>query len=86
MTRAYDGGGYTDWFLPSKDELNLMYINKEAIDNAATANGGSSLVNSSYWSSSEHDNGIAWYINLGNGSRVVLVKNFTMNVRAVRAF
>jgi hypothetical protein len=50
----YKGGGYTDWYLPSKDELNQMYKNlhKNALggfDNFAF-----------YWSSTEGDDDDVW--------------------------
>lgn len=44
LARAYAGGGYNDWYLPSKDELNKLYLNKAAI-------GG--LTGTFYWSSTE---------------------------------
>jgi Concanavalin A-like lectin/glucanases superfamily/Protein of unknown function (DUF1566) len=49
LARAYNGGGYNDWYLPSKNELNKLYLNKTAI-------GGFS--NGEYSSSSEETN--AW--------------------------
>jgi hypothetical protein len=74
-------GGYSDWFLPSLDELNEMYLNKSVI-------GG--FINGDYWSSSEDDATKAWRQDFGNGSTsgVVLApsKNATLNVRAIRAF
>ncbi|MCP4001363.1 MAG: DUF1566 domain-containing protein, partial [Gammaproteobacteria bacterium] len=51
----YTVGSYSDWFLPSKDELNKMYQNKATINASAIANGGSALLNNVYWSSSEFD-------------------------------
>ncbi len=43
-------GGYSDWFLPSKDELNLMHKQRTVIGGFASGN---------YWSSSEHDSFLA---------------------------
>src|SRR5690625_1452236 len=47
----YLGGGYDDWYLPSKTELDLMYSQKEKI-------GG--FDNALYWSSTEYGIGFAW--------------------------
>ncbi|MDA0196386.1 MAG: hypothetical protein O2887_17065 [Bacteroidetes bacterium] len=54
------GKTYGDWYLPSKEELNLMYQNKAAIDATATTNGGSAFASAGYWSSSEFDSFFAW--------------------------
>ncbi len=72
--------GYTDWFLPSKDELNQMYIQKAVI-------GG--FANYGYWSSSEYDANNAWAQSFLTGNQVDLPKISTTlfyHVRAVRAF
>ncbi len=69
--------GYSDWFLPSKDELNQMYLQKTVI-------GG--FANNYYWSSSEYNANYAWDQNFYNGLQNGLSKNGTICVRAVRAF
>ena len=53
--------GYSDWFLPSKNELLLMYTNLKA-------NNLGSFTSSFYWSSSEYDATHAWYCNFGWGA------------------
>ena len=71
---------YTDWFLPSKDELNKLYINRVAV-------GG--FGESSYWSSSEEGitKNLVWYQDFSNGSQDVILGQPTKYlVRAVRAF
>ena len=68
---------YGDWYLPSKYELNLLYLQKVAVGGFASAN---------YWSSTEGDNGSAWIQYFGDGSQNYFGKNLTLYVRAIRAF
>jgi len=79
MNLSIPGYGYTDWFLPSRDELNQMYLilKKKNIGE---------LKNAVYWSSSQHSNSEAWYQNFANGDQYFGFKNDVYMVRAVRAF
>jgi len=70
-------GGYNDWFLPSKDELDKLFTNKVAI-------GG--FAGSYYWSSSEYDANNAWYQYFNDGYQYDYYKFNTYRVRAVRVF
>jgi uncharacterized repeat protein (TIGR02543 family) len=74
-------GGYDDWFLPSKDELNQMYTN---LHNISTPVGG--FAGTRYWSSSEHLANCAWSQGFDGGSSGCSDKTNTYRVRAVRAF
>lgn len=70
--------GYSDWYLPSKDKMAKMILNKNAI-------GGFSCAN--YWGSIEFDITNAYYANFTSGSaNLVGSKNSVANVRAVRSF
>jgi uncharacterized protein (TIGR02145 family) len=81
LARAYTGGGYTDWYLPSKEELNKLRINRDGI-------GG--FADDFYWSSSEYgvEGVLAWYQNFHIGAdQGAIDKGIrTFNVRAIRAF
>ena len=81
-----NGITYSDWFLPSKDELNQMYQNRETINTTASANGGSDFSTNFYWSSTEYDFNRAWRQSFGNGNQGLVNKINTYDVRAVRAF
>ena len=73
-------GGYSDWFLPSKDELSQMYFNLHQ-------QGLGGFSNFYYWSSSEAAYNNAWVRRFANGTLDVANKNLTtLYVRAVRAF
>lgn len=85
LARAYTGGGFTDWFLPSKDELNEMYQNKTVINATATVNGGG-IFSLYYWSSTEFDYRSALFQRFNNFFQSRTGKHDKFNVRAVRAF
>ena len=77
----YTAGGYDEWFFPSKDELNEMYLNKAAINATAEDNGGdASFQGGYYWSSTEIDISSA-RVQDNNFS-----KSYKFRVRAVQAF
>ena len=69
--------GFTDWYLPSKEELNKLYLNKGLINGFAI---------NYYWSSSESSYNEAWMQNFNLGSQSDLSKFSQNYVRAVRAF
>ena len=78
LARSYTGGGYTDWYLPSKDELEKLSYNKEII-------GG--FFNFYYWSSSEFDESKAWFQTFFSGVQSTSVKGeLRPLVRAIRSF
>ena len=70
---------YDDWYLPSKDELNKLYINRVAIGNFAVDD---------YWSSTT-DNTLfmyAWTQYFGSGAVYNTLRYNNYRVRAVRNF
>ena len=79
----YAGGGYSDWFLPSLDELNLMY------ENLKEKGVGNFHQDAWYWSGSENSYSNAWCQNFGNGRQYNDYRyygNYDCCVRPVRAF
>ncbi len=93
LCKAYNGGDFHDWFLPSKDRLADMYTNRDAINTTATLHGGSdfdvsgySPTYSVYWSSTEYSSHGAWYYIFSHGNSGHDDKIEPSRVRAVRAF
>jgi len=72
----YRGGGLSDWFLPSRDELNAMY---QARSHLGISSGW-------FWSSSQYHGSSAWLQNFGNGNQFDYYKGNDYFVRAIRAF
>ena len=70
-------GGYSDWYLPSKDELHQLYLNKGKIGGFKTFD---------YWSSSEQSGDDAWRQYFSDGGQYHDYKNKPNYVRAVRSF
>ena len=78
--------GFKDWFLPSIDELNYLYQNRQFVEG---------LQNARYWSSSQHSRRSALALDFGGGlfgsdfgrgRPSDHNKSDTYRVRAVRAF
>lgn len=77
MCKNYRGGGYSDWYLPTKEELNYIYQNLRKTGKI----GGDTW----YWSSSSNDKYYALQ-SFSDGYQYSDYKNNTYSVRAIRAF
>jgi hypothetical protein len=70
--------GYTDWYIPSKNELLQLQANQAIL--------GNFIMNGIYWSSTEKDNGNAYFVNFLLGTSNSFGKGNTQSVRPIRAF
>lgn len=71
-------GGYSDWYLPAKDQLNTLYSQRVTV-------GG--FVSGPYWSSTEDSTPYAWYQSFNGGSQSYGYKDAnTLSVRCIRSY
>ncbi|MCL2764003.1 MAG: DUF1566 domain-containing protein [Treponema sp.] len=74
FTEEYES--FNDWFLPSRDELNQLYLRRADLD----------LSSGWFWSSSQGTIFYAWGQSFDIGDQAGNYKDYDFNVRAVRAF
>jgi hypothetical protein len=74
-----EAGGFSDWYLPSRDELAAMY-------SSLKAQGTGGFTDGYYWCSTEDDFQGAWFADFNNGAFTVGDKANTFVVRAIRKF
>jgi len=87
LAQNFTQNGFTDWFLPSREELNLMHINLRQ-------RGQGNFTGSAYWSSSQQNNRSAWFQNFEDGRQSywnaspwwAVTKRNALHVRPIRAF
>jgi hypothetical protein len=77
LAHSYRGGHKSDWFLPSRNELHAMYLNRTII-------GGFGIA--VYWSSSENDASGAWVQYFKTSNEFLRYKGIPNSVRPIRAF
>ena len=86
-----DASGNSYWDLPTKDELNQLYMRKNAVNAAIDkiiAGGGTAtkLGTDWYWSSSQCNGSSTWFQRFSDGFQYASLKYGTYSVRAVRVF
>ncbi len=79
VCRDFVSNGYSDWFLPNKEQLNQLYLQKGVV-------GGFADYSTGYWSSSESSVTNAWLQLFINGYQSHSNKGYVSRVRAIRAF
>ncbi len=75
------------WYLPSIDELSLLYYNHYYVQKALRAGGNTLLSNADYyWSSTEYNASLAYVFFFGFGSSNTTAKTSSYTIRGIRAF
>ena len=86
----YGTGTYSDWYLPSRGELNDLWNSIKAVQKALDSDGNpatTAIIKNYYWSSSEYNGYSAWLFSFGFGYADYATKDYAVvYVRAVRAF
>jgi hypothetical protein len=85
--RALTIDGHDDWYLPSKDELEILYRNLAPSKTSTPffrIGGAQAFEPRWYWSSTEFDPGYAWLQGFGDGTQGDDGKDYASFVRAVR--
>ena len=81
LCQQYSLGGYQDWFLPSKAELDLMYINLKVIRDVGN------FSDDWYWSSTQASySAYAWAHRFSDGNQEDRNKSNAYSVRPIRQF
>jgi hypothetical protein len=78
---GYAPEGYNDWYIPSAEELLILYKHKHFLHGLATAE-----LEADYWSSTESDNEQALKLNLVTGNESAESKDKERRVRPIRKF
>lgn len=80
-----------DWYLPALNELMKIYSNVSELNAMLTKIGGT-ILDGTYWSSTEYDSYDAYYVQFSNGKQNYTDKDFlnsatyqSLKVRAIRA-
>ena len=81
IARLFAGGSFSDWYLPSLWELNMLY-NSAAIVNKVLGSSNGILSGFNYWSSTELSATNSWNLTSTDGEQV---SNSKANNRAIRA-
>jgi hypothetical protein len=80
-------GGQNDWYLPSAQELNMIWNNYYTVANSLLQISGATQISSfRYWNSTESNASFACFFNFNGGISNSNSKNTAVYVRAVRAF
>ena len=83
---AYSNLGKSDWYLPSIDELNKMWINRRDIAQGLIVSSGLEITNAKCWSSTEVDKSNAYLFEFNVGVVLSSVKTNNVKVLPVRTF